>query len=328
MLRYQYRLEGADRDWNAPTNQRSVNYASLLTGALPLRGPGRRNRWRTQPEPATVAFTILPPIWQRAWFLTLAALLVTAGASSSRTGYRVARLLALERVRMRIAADLHDDIGGSLSRISIQSEVACREAAALGEQPARRLMEIADSARGLVDALGDVVWSVDPRRDDLASVCRRLREYADDLFAGSGRAMGLRRASQSRARQAGSAGATTSVPAAQGGRHQHRAARVGPNASFEIRADGTVSSARSCVTTARASTRAPARRRSRIGTASLSMRARAEQLGARLTIESSPGTGTTIVGALAARRAPAAHVHALVQTAEVNHDDRPTSRFM
>jgi signal transduction histidine kinase len=47
-------------------------------------------------------------------------------------------------------------------------------------------MEIADSARGLVDALGDVVWSVDPRRDDLASVCRRVREYADDLFPESG----------------------------------------------------------------------------------------------------------------------------------------------
>ena len=87
---------------------------------------------------------------------------------------------------MRIAADLHDDIGGSLSRISIQSEVACREAAALGEQPARRLTEIAESARGLVDALGDVVWSVDPRRDDLASVCRRIREYADDVLVGTG----------------------------------------------------------------------------------------------------------------------------------------------
>ena len=132
-------------------------------------GPSATDGSVTQ-KPATVAFTILPPIWQRAWFLTLAALiLVTAG---SLPLYRVAsrNCSRVERVRMRIAADLHDDIGGSLSRIAIQSEVAGREAAALGEQPARRFLEIADGARGLVDALGDVVWSVDPRRDDLASV--------------------------------------------------------------------------------------------------------------------------------------------------------------
>ena len=120
-------------------------------------------------NPATVAFTILPPIWQRTWFLTLAAIVTTAGRVLA-VSERVAQLLAVERVRMRIAADLHDDVGGSLSRIAIQSEVAGREAAALGEQPARRFLEIADGARGLVDALGDVVWSVDPRRDDLASV--------------------------------------------------------------------------------------------------------------------------------------------------------------
>jgi ligand-binding sensor domain-containing protein/anti-sigma regulatory factor (Ser/Thr protein kinase) len=184
-LRYQYQLEGADRDWNAPTNHRSVNYASLAPGRYRFVVRAVATDGSVGQNPAAVAFTILPPIWQRTWFLTLAAIVMTAGAYLLyRT--RVAQLLAVERVRMRIAADLHDDIGGSLSRIAIQSEVAGREAARLGEQPAHRLLEIADGARGLVDALGDVVWSVDPRRDDLASVCRRIREYADDLLAGSG----------------------------------------------------------------------------------------------------------------------------------------------
>ena len=184
-LRYQYQLEGADRDWNEPTNQRSVNYASLSPGRYRFVVRAVATDGGIGENPATVAFTILPPIWQRTWFLTLAAIVMTAGAYLLyRT--RVAQLLAVERVRMRIAADLHDDVGGSLSRIAIQSEVAGREAAALGEQPARRLLDIADGARGVVDALGDVVWSVDPRRDDLASVCRRIRAYADDLLAGSG----------------------------------------------------------------------------------------------------------------------------------------------
>jgi signal transduction histidine kinase len=132
-----------------------------------------------------MTFVILPPVAQRWWFrgsvFVGVILIVLAGHR-----YRVARLLALERVRMRIAADLHDDIGGSLSRISIQSEVACRETEALGERPRHRLAEIADHARTLVDALSDVVWSVDPGKDDLASVCRRIREYADDVLASNG----------------------------------------------------------------------------------------------------------------------------------------------
>jgi ligand-binding sensor domain-containing protein/two-component sensor histidine kinase len=184
-LRYQHRLEGAERDWSPPTEQRTVNYASLSPGRYRFVVRAATADGVASQEPATVAFTILPPVWQRSWFqggALAGALLLVIGVHRNR----VARLLALERVRMRIAADLHDDVGGSLSRISIQSEVARREAAALGEEPVRRLTEIADSARELIDALADVVWSVDPRRDDLASVCRRIREYADDVLLSGG----------------------------------------------------------------------------------------------------------------------------------------------
>jgi ligand-binding sensor domain-containing protein/signal transduction histidine kinase len=184
-VRFQYRLEGADKDWNAPTDQREVNYASLSPGRYRFVVRAVGGDGALSQNPATVEFTILRPVWQRWWFQSSAALalVVVVFAAHKR---RVVRLVALERVRMRIAADLHDDIGGSLSRISIQSEVARREAAASGESPVRQLEEIAQSARGLVDALADVVWSVDPRRDDLASLMRRLREYADDVLVGSG----------------------------------------------------------------------------------------------------------------------------------------------
>ena len=184
-VRYQYRLEGADRDWNDPGDQRDVNYASLSPGMYRFVVRAVGSDGALSQRPATVEFTILRPVWQRWWFQGMSALGLVVVVFAAHK-HRVARLVALERVRMRIAADLHDDIGGSLSRISIQSEVARREATASGESPARRLEEIAESARGLVDALADVVWSVDPRRDDLASVMRRVREYADDVLLASG----------------------------------------------------------------------------------------------------------------------------------------------
>jgi ligand-binding sensor domain-containing protein/two-component sensor histidine kinase len=184
-LKYQYRLEGVDTDWNVPTDRRDVNYASLSPGTyrFVVRTVGADGAF--SPDPATVEFTVLRPIWQRWWFQSAGALaLILIGVVAH--SHRVGRLVALERVRMRIAADLHDDIGGSLSRISIQSEVACREVTAAGDQPVRRLAEIAESSRRLVDALGDVVWSVDPRKDDVASVLRRIRGYADDLLPPTG----------------------------------------------------------------------------------------------------------------------------------------------
>jgi signal transduction histidine kinase len=184
-LRYQYRLDGASGEWSQPSAERLVHYSHLAPGRYQFQVRAVAADGLASGAPAAVTFEILQPVSQRWWFRASALLgVLLVGFTVHR--YRVSRLLALERVRMRIAADLHDDIGGSLSRISIQSEVACREARGLGEQPGRRLMEIADGARGLVDALSDIVWSVDPRRDDLASVCRRVREYADDLFTASG----------------------------------------------------------------------------------------------------------------------------------------------
>jgi signal transduction histidine kinase len=292
-LTYQYRLEGVDRNWNAPTTQREVTYATLSPGSYRFVVRAVASDGAFSQKPATMEFTILPPIWQRWWFRTggvFGVLFILFAAHR----YRVARLLALERVRMRIAADLHDDIGGSLSRISIQSEVACREAAGLGEQPGRRLVEIADSARGLVDALGDVVWSVDPRRDDLASVCRRIREYADDLLPGNG----------VRWRYAASAKLESVKLDPQARRDlylllkeavtnvaRHASARsvllnvelTNRELHAELQDDG-------CGFNPSAFDREDQSDHDGLA----SMRARAERLGARLTIESSPGIGTTL----------------------------------
>lgn len=290
-LRYQHRLDGTDNDWSRPNGERVVRFTRLSPGHYRLLVRAVTSSEVVGASAAAVEFVILPPVSQQWWFRSafLVAALLVAGAAHK---YRVARLLALERVRMRIAADLHDDIGGSLARISIQSEVACREAAALGQQPARRLSEIAESARALLDALGDVVWSVDPRRDDLASVCRRLREYADDVFTGTGvrwayaapANLVLVRLDPQARRQLFlllKEGVTNIA--------RHASAR---NVSFEIRLEGRELRAELRDDGRGFDTSAVDAASDRHGI--LSMRARAEQLGARLAIDSSPGTGTTI----------------------------------
>jgi len=177
-------LEGADRDWSALTDERTVNYASLRPGNYHFLVRAVTAGGVTSVSPATVAFTILPPIWQRWWVITLLALTVGL-AVYSLFRYRVARLLELERVRTRIATDLHDDIGSSLTRISVMTEVAKRKATKADVEQTEYLNKIGETARALIDSLGDIVWSVDPKNDDLQNVIRRIVQFGQETCEGS-----------------------------------------------------------------------------------------------------------------------------------------------
>ena len=90
------------------------------------------------------------------------------------------RLAELERVRRRIATDLHDDLGSSLTRISLLSEVVRRQvegdASLVG-----RLASIADLSRELVDAMSDVVWAINPSKDHLSDLSERMRHFVSDV---------------------------------------------------------------------------------------------------------------------------------------------------
>jgi signal transduction histidine kinase/ligand-binding sensor domain-containing protein len=181
-VRYQHRVEGADGSWSAPTEQRSVTligpaagqYRLLVRSVLPDATNG---------EPAVLPFEVLAPVWRRGWVLALAALFVVLGVGAAYR-VRLERVRAVERVRARIAADLHDDVGASLSRIAILSEVARRKIEVIAPAEAAALRAIGDNARQVVDDMSDVVWFVDPSLDDLQHVVLRIREFASELFDG------------------------------------------------------------------------------------------------------------------------------------------------
>ena len=97
--------------------------------------------------------------------------------------YRVAQLVAIERVRTRIATDLHDDIGASLSQIAIQSELALGEAD-VSPGAANALDRIATTSRELVESMGDIVWAINPDRDRVGDLLQRMRYFASDTLTG------------------------------------------------------------------------------------------------------------------------------------------------
>ena len=185
VLRYQYKLEGSDRDWSVPTDQRTVNYANLAAGSYRFEVRAVTAEGEVSPHPAVVTFTIPPPLYLRWWFVMLASATLAMLAYAAHR-HRVARLIQLERVRTRIATDLHDDIGSSLSRMALLSEVAKRKMDGSQNDSIPILTEIADSARAAVDSMSDIVWAIDPRLDDLSNVVFRVREFASDFLGGAG----------------------------------------------------------------------------------------------------------------------------------------------
>ncbi|HKF45658.1 MAG TPA: two-component regulator propeller domain-containing protein [Thermoanaerobaculia bacterium] len=186
--RYQHLLEGVDRGWTAASDQRSVSYGRLPAGHYRFRVRGIAGDGAVGKEPAEVRFTILAPFWQRGEVLAL-AVAVVAGLAYSVHRARLRHALEIERVRTRVATDLHDDIGAGLSEIAILSEVARRQPDA--ERSARTLSEIGEGARRLVDSMGDIVWSTDPRKDDVASLAQRVRQFAANVLESQGIEWGL-----------------------------------------------------------------------------------------------------------------------------------------
>ncbi|MDM7921445.1 MAG: two-component regulator propeller domain-containing protein [Pyrinomonadaceae bacterium] len=100
---------------------------------------------------------------------------------------RQERLRELERVRTRIATDLHDDIGSSLTQIAVLSEVAKSQAgqieAANLTTPLERIKTV---SKELVAVMSDIVWAINPQKDNLHDLVLRMRRFGSDVFTSQG----------------------------------------------------------------------------------------------------------------------------------------------
>jgi signal transduction histidine kinase/ligand-binding sensor domain-containing protein len=178
-LDYEYKLEGAHRDWQAMDRERSIRLAGLAPGTYRLLVRAINTEGAVSDPPASVTVFVSTPVWRRWWALalmstTLAALLYIAHQQ------RMRRVLELERVRTRIATDLHDDVGASLSQVAIMSEVVSRRAVADREA----LKEIAGTSRELLQSMSEIVWAIDPSHDRLHDLIQHMRWFAGETLSG------------------------------------------------------------------------------------------------------------------------------------------------
>jgi signal transduction histidine kinase len=181
--KFRYRLEGWDKDWLEGGSTRKAYYANLRPGGCKFRlGAAGRNGGWSESE-ASIAFEIEPFFRETIWFygVCLSAAGGLAISSRLRKTRRIAELeqqIALDDQRKRIARDIHDELGASLTQIAQLSEDALEAPEGLPCYTQPQARRIADLAEEAVANIGEIVWANNPRYDTLEDLVAYLREYA------------------------------------------------------------------------------------------------------------------------------------------------------
>jgi ligand-binding sensor domain-containing protein/two-component sensor histidine kinase len=183
-IEYSYRLKGSkDTSWSKPLAVHNVSYANLLPGEY--RFEVKVKGWNgTFGDAIFYKFEIRPPFWQKAWFIAL-FILGILGVVFSFYRYRIRQLQRIQNVRNRIASDLHDEIGSSLTHINILSEIG-RKKLGQDDQPQQLFKRIGEEVQSSSEALDDIIWSVSSREDTAEDLISRMRRYASELFDAKG----------------------------------------------------------------------------------------------------------------------------------------------
>ncbi len=175
---YHVWLEGLEAGWSYLGSTPFIRYNKLPPGDYILHVKGSDSKGNWSEAELAVPITVRPFFYQTIWFY-LAVLVLVAGIAFAISRYRIQQLLEMERMRTRIASDLHDEVGSMLSGLAMQAELLEMTAP---EKDRSRIEHIADISRTAVSKMRDLVWSIDSRRDKVKNLLDRMREQSADLL--------------------------------------------------------------------------------------------------------------------------------------------------
>jgi len=209
---YAYYMEGFDRDWIYSGKRRFVTYTNLDPGeyVFQIKATNSDGLWNEQP--AKIFIVINPPFWKTWWAYTIYIIAFGGGLALLRATeikrrqkkeeerlrrqreaalLREAELKAKnieqereidkQKIRNRIAQDLHDEIGSNLSSISLMSELIQNDEK-LNAEASERIKRIHKVAKGSTQAMRDIVWLTNPSSDSLKDLVAKMKEVADNTL--------------------------------------------------------------------------------------------------------------------------------------------------
>jgi signal transduction histidine kinase len=194
-VRVRYRIEGLDAEWREAHDSRTASYLHLAPGDYRFRVIASDADGAWNGAGAALPFRVRAYFWQERWFIVVAVLFfaaATAGLARWWSLLRVRRQVrqmaqrhAVEQERTRIAKDLHDELGASLTHVTLLSELAHQELGDPGKARAR-VEAIRTASSGMARALDEIVWSVSPRNDDLEHLVGYVSQFSNEYLKPAG----------------------------------------------------------------------------------------------------------------------------------------------
>jgi ligand-binding sensor domain-containing protein/signal transduction histidine kinase len=194
-VRFRYRMEGYESKWIEAGKRRAVQYTKLPPGDYHFQVAARNEDGTWNAAVAGLAVTVLPAFWQQSWFragLIVAVLGVISAFVYFISTQRLQRQLAdyrqqqaLEKDRARIARDIHDQVGASLTQLSLLGEMVESDKDDPGEVAACA-GQITQTARETARALDEIVWTVNPSNDTLEGLINYVCNHAQEYLAVAG----------------------------------------------------------------------------------------------------------------------------------------------
>lgn len=182
-VRYRYKLDGYSQEWSEPAINSNITYASLPPGHYTFKVEAENASGKWSDTPAVFSFEIVRPFYKSPWFLT-SLLFALAIIIYGIITYRLQQKVKVEKLRVRIARDLHDDIGSALGSINLLSKSATRklQRTEAGDEIVGTFEKIGDSAQTILESMDDIIWSINPMKDNWQDLVIRMKEFAIPLL--------------------------------------------------------------------------------------------------------------------------------------------------
>ncbi|MEX1190265.1 MAG: triple tyrosine motif-containing protein [Bacteroidia bacterium] len=183
--KFKYRLIGLHEDWVPSGMRNEATFTNLSPGNYLLEVLGCNSEEVWNEKPVQLNFTILAP-WYSTWWFRLLVALFLASFLYGFYRLRLEQLLKVEKMRNLIAQDLHDEIGSTLSSISLYSAVMQRSADKIPKNVNEILGKIIDSTSEIMEGMNDMVWTIKADNDSFEHVIYRMRAFAGKMCEAKG----------------------------------------------------------------------------------------------------------------------------------------------